>query len=46
MASAYVLYAKDVFEKLYKMILGKTPGAEEAQSDSSDSNEEELSEGR
>ena len=27
LTSAYVLYAKDVFTKLYAMILGKTPGA-------------------
>lgn len=44
MTSAYVLYAKDVFDKLYKMILGKTPGAGKEQNDSSDSNDKEFPE--
>lgn len=42
MTSAYVLYAKDVFAKLYKMILGKTPGAEEDQDDSPEAEEDQT----
>ena len=36
MTSAYVLYAKDVFDKLYKMIIGETPGAEQKPSNPGD----------
>ena len=42
MVSAYVLYAKDVFAKLYKMILGKTPGEEKEQNNSPDSKDEPV----